>query len=355
MKPVQDQPSDQQGAGANAPKPDDFKRIPRRASRLRRWSIRLAIVLVLLLIAGELTARFYFGLGDPPLSMADPEIEYLFKPDQDCKRFGRHIKYNHYSMRGDDFSEPKVKRGAVRILVLGDSVVNGGVLTDQDELATSIMQKELPARIGAPVDVGNISAGSWGPPNQLAYLKRYGFFDADAVVMVFSSHDAFDAPTFEPAIDVVPSLPSSKPISALWEGITRYLIPKITGKGLGLEGPPVSTPAASAEAAQIALEKCLAAEREMIRLVKSKGAIPIVALHMTMKEQAGPLDPGHDLLAKVAREEGATIIELGPRFKSAISDGGPNPYRDDIHPDARGQRIIADTLDDALMALLRRK
>jgi len=355
MTSPHDQQPDQQGAGAGAPKADAIKRIPHRASRLRRWSIRLAIALVLLLIAGELTARFYFGLGDPPLSMADPEIEYLFKPDQDCKRFGRHVKYNHYSMRSDDFSEPKAKRGGIRILVLGDSVINGGVLTDQEELATSIMQKDLPARIGAPVEIGNISAGSWGPPNQLVYLKRYGLFEADAVVMVFSSHDAFDAPTFEPAVDVLPSLPSRKPISALWEGITRYLIPKLTGKGLGLEGPPVSTPAASAEAARVAQEKCLAAEREMIRLAKSRGAIPIVALHLTMKEQAGPLHPGHDALAQVAREEGATLIELGPRFKSAMSDGGPNPYRDDIHPDTRGQRIIAETLDDTLMPLLKRK
>ena len=43
------------------------------------------LLLLLVVIAGELAARLLLGLGTPPLSMADPEIEYLFKPNQDVK------------------------------------------------------------------------------------------------------------------------------------------------------------------------------------------------------------------------------------------------------------------------------
>jgi hypothetical protein len=50
------------------------------------------VSLLVLLVAGELFARFYLGLGDPPLSEADSKIEYLFKPDQDCHRRGANIR-----------------------------------------------------------------------------------------------------------------------------------------------------------------------------------------------------------------------------------------------------------------------
>src|SRR4051794_33818187 len=59
-----------------------------RPRRLRRWLVFVLILIVALLIAGEVIARFYFGLGNPPLMMADSQIEYLYKPDQTVHRFG---------------------------------------------------------------------------------------------------------------------------------------------------------------------------------------------------------------------------------------------------------------------------
>src|SRR5206468_1208991 len=143
-------------------------------------------------------------------------------PDQDCRRLGHRIKYNHYSMRSDDFPEHKTDRNELRALVVGDSVINGGVPTDQSELATEILKRRLAEDLKRPVVVGNISASSWGPPNELAYLKRYGLFDADVLVIVVSSHDYVDVPTFVPVVDVDRSFPGHKPVSALWEGIDRY-------------------------------------------------------------------------------------------------------------------------------------
>ena len=44
----------------------------------------LAALVLALLAGAEIYARKGLGLGDPPLSVADPEIEYLFAPNQDC-------------------------------------------------------------------------------------------------------------------------------------------------------------------------------------------------------------------------------------------------------------------------------
>src|SRR5215213_5583367 len=129
----------------------DASGAPVRRPRWRRWGIRLGIALVLMLVGAELFARFYLGLGDPPLMRADPDIEYLFKADQDCRRFGNRIKYNHYSMRSEDFPEHKSDKNEQRVMVVGDSVVNGGALMDQAKLGTTLLRDRLAADLKRPV------------------------------------------------------------------------------------------------------------------------------------------------------------------------------------------------------------
>ncbi len=109
------------------------------------------------LVAGEIVARCVLGLGDPPLLVGDPEIDYIFAPNQDCRRFGKRILYNGVSMRMDrDVGGLEV--GKRRFIVVGDSVVNGGVLTTHDDLATSILDKEM--RAAGAGDCLHVSAGS---------------------------------------------------------------------------------------------------------------------------------------------------------------------------------------------------
>lgn len=281
---------------------------------------------------------------------ADSQIEYLFKPNQNCKRFGNRIKYNQYSMRSDDVSVHKNAPNELRVLVVGDSVVNGGVLTDQSQLATSLLQKQLAEDLKRPVFVGNISAGSWGPPNELAYLKRYGLFDADVVVIVFSSHDYVDVPTFEPLVGVHYAFPDRKPVLALWEGFERYLLPRLKG-GVPLNDglAPATGPAKPQD-----IETCMNAIREMIAMSRAAGAKVIVAQHLERDETlASPL-PGHEEIAQEARRAGVTPLEFGPAFEEARRRG-EDPYRpgDHIHPSAVGQREMAGVLKPTIEAVVR--
>ena len=173
------------------------------------------------LISGELIARYALGLGNPPLSTSHETIEYLYQPNQDVSRFGNRFLVNQYGMRSETFPPEKQSSAETRIMVFGDSVINGGNLTDHSNLATTLLQNELSQSSSNPVIVGNISAGSWGPGNWLAYAKEYGFFEADIVVLQISSHDWKDNPKFKP---LNPNThPQDQPISAVTEGITRYL------------------------------------------------------------------------------------------------------------------------------------
>lgn len=115
----------------------------------------------------------------------------------------------------------------VRILKIGDSVIHGGVNTDHDSLASTKLQKMLRAHFGRNITILNLSAGSWGVDNAAAFVKEHGDFDADIVMMVFSSHDLRDNMSFEPCVGIHPSFPDWKPNIALWDVTTRYIWPRL--------------------------------------------------------------------------------------------------------------------------------
>ena len=110
----------------------------------------------------ELFARFGLGLGDPPLTQRDPGINYLFVPGT-YHRFGNTIHYNSFSMRADEISPTKQNPDELRVLVMGDSVLNGGALTDDHDLATFIAQKKLSELLGRPVWVATSPPGLGDP------------------------------------------------------------------------------------------------------------------------------------------------------------------------------------------------
>ena len=89
------------------------------------------------------------------------------------------------------------------ILGLGDSVLFGGLQSDQDSIATSIFTNEE-----KKYQMLNISSGIWGPDNCAAYLKEKGFFNAKKMFLVVSSHDAYDNMNFSPVVGVHKSYPN---------------------------------------------------------------------------------------------------------------------------------------------------
>ncbi len=305
--------------------------------------------MLVLLIAAEVFLRVRYGLGDPPLSIADREIEYLFAPNQEVRRLGNRIHYNAHSMRADDFPKHKADPRELRVLAIGDSVLNGGAQTDQANLATSILQRRLTDALGRPVVVGNVSAASWGPINQAAYVKRFGLFDADVLLIIISSHDYADFPTPEQEVGVQLGLPDRKPLLALQEVLIRYVWPRISGMTADATVPDERPPE------QTHVDASLSALREMIDRARSSGAAVVVAQHWDLDEQSGkPMGPGHEMIRKLATDLGATVVQLGPAFRAA-REAGEEPMRDVIHPNTSGQRVIAEGLFDVLFEVLSRR
>ena len=195
----------------------------------------ILVVVVGLLVILEGSLRLLLGFGNPLIYVADKDIGYLLAPNQRTKRFGNHIAINNYSMRSSAIAQ-KRPASTLRVLLLGDSVANGGWWTAQDQTISALIATQLKPMVnelsGAKlstqtsfdrVEVLNASAQSWGPRNELAYLKRFGTFDAQVVVLLINTDDLFaTAPTSIP-VGRDRQYPNQKPSSALAEVFNRYL------------------------------------------------------------------------------------------------------------------------------------
>ncbi len=175
-------------------------------------------ILLLLCLVGEFILRGVFGFCDAPLFAESDEWEYMAQPNQCRHRFGNTYVTNSYAQRSE---EPDSSKKIV--LGLGDSVINGGTMIDNDSLATSLFGER-----NEGWQMLNISAGSWGPDNCAAYLRHYGLFGAKAIILVVSSHDAHDVMSFVPIVGRAANYPNRQYKLAWWELIDRYLWPRLS-------------------------------------------------------------------------------------------------------------------------------
>jgi len=271
---------------------------------------------------------------------------YMYKPNQDVSRFGNHILINQYGMRSQNFPRKKKSLDETRIMIFGDSVINGGNLTDHQELATTILQNQLSKSLTQPVVVGNISAGSWGPGNWLAYVREYGFFQADIVILVISSHDWSDNPSFQPLNPT--THPQNKPISALQEGVTRYLprylpdIPELNtqDKVETKEKPP----SASKQ------EKGLRDLKVFLKIAKQNSQKVIVFQHLELSElKSNNFKEGYYKISSLCRELEIKNISLKTYYEKVRQPD--ELYRDFIHINETGQKILAKGIFKELKTL----
>jgi hypothetical protein len=189
--------------------------------------IIIGIVIVTILTTSiEIYLRYYWGFCDTVLTQESDKYEYVAQANQNRFRFRKHVNYNEHSMR----SKPVKETDKIRILGFGDSVLNGGVQTEQDSLATSIIENTLTQEHEKNIRCLNISYGSWGPDNCYAYIKEKGDFDAALIFLVVNSHDAHDNMDFKKIVNVHRSFPSKQYKSAIYELIDRYVIPRILWK-----------------------------------------------------------------------------------------------------------------------------
>lgn len=298
--------------------------------------IVLASVTGLAVIA-EISLRLTVGLGKPPLYIADPEIGYLLAPNQKLRRFGNSFETNQYSMRNEPIEAKS--EGQIRIVLLGDSVVNGSWWTDRTETLSKLLANRLQSEI-SNLQVLNISANSWGPRNELAYIKRFGLFDADALVLIINTDDLFAIEANSLAVGKSYSYPERPPTLALIELYQLFV------------APPRSIPELEKlqQEKDDRLSQNLAAIRAIKEIAESTNTQFVLALTPLLREfKEGSQDKelaARQRLQELVKAENITYID----FLKVWADF-PQPeflYRDRIHPSPQGNTKIIEAIAEQL-------
>ncbi len=319
--------------------------------RVFLWILSFSIIV---LIAAELVLRYKYGFLSTPLYVSDPDYEYIYAPNQDVWRFGNHIKTNEYSLR----SEKILPTDTTVILLTGDSVVLGGSLTDNDSLASTILEKRLSKAIGRRVRVLNVAAGSWGPDNVAAYLKKHGLFHADLLCLVASSHDYHDHMDFQDVVGNDINYPDKQYNFALEELWDRYIYPRYV-KDLIHNNPaaaPQAVPPTAPPAGPVTIQKPgiglnpgFAQLKQMARAAN----IPFfILLHPEISEvEYGRYDEEGEAILQYAKADSVKLIrELDLGIK-------PEFFRENdvVHYNDEGQRFLADQLYPIFLEYLKNK
>lgn len=287
--------------------------------------------IITFVIAGEICLREFWGMCDAPLYKESDKWEYMACPNQDGYRFGNHYHYNSYQQRSE---EPDSTKKIV--LGLGDSVLFGGMMTDQDSTSPYVFNRMCP-----DMQMLNISADSWGPDNCAAYLKHYGLFGAKAMFLLVSSHDAHDNMDFRPVVGKHPSYPDRQYWCAWAELIDRYVLPRTIGRWFANEDDPDAAVLKSIDGTDIkkggmAFNPGFAQLKEM---ADSAGIPLYVCLHADQNEvSAGKYNEQGQEIIKWCKANGIMpILEL----KEGLT---LDMFRDGIHTNEKGQRFEAEVM-----------
>ena len=219
------------------------------------------------------------------------------------------------------------------ILGLGDSVINGGAQTDHDSLATSIVSTET------AYQMLNISAGSWGADNCAAYLKERGLFDAKAIFVLLSSHDANDSMDFTPTVGVHKSYPKENYLLAMYEVLDRYIIPRIfkTEETLSPDEKVLKGIDKGGEFNEGWNE---------LKEIATNAEIPlIIILHAELSElKLGDYNEKGKMIEQWAIDHEVKLVKDITFMKE-------ENYRDQIHINSSGQRVLANMIMTELSSI----
>jgi hypothetical protein len=198
----------------------------------------------------------------------------------------------------------------------------------------------LSERLGRPTLVINASANSWGPPNQEAFVKASGTFDADIAILVLSSHDLVDVPNNTAAAQAGSGNTFNRPLCALTE-VAGMAWARLV---------PTAMPSPPSEDDPSRIAQSLTSLRELLTRLSAGVPHVAVALHWDREEQgAGTPRPAHRRLAEAVADARLDVWDLGPSFVDATASGSPPLMHDRIHPTEAGQAVLADELLRRLM------
>jgi hypothetical protein len=201
------------------------KEVTEKKPSIPKFVILELLIIILIFVFGEFALRFY-GFGDPLLYITPSEIGYIPKPNQEIQRYGGRVFINSFGMRSAEFSEKK-SPDVYRIFMIGDSTLYGGSYIDQKEMFSEILKINLNNNLDLfpdhvkKIEILTLGVNGWGVHHKLAYLKKYGLYDSDRLIVVLSMSD-IDRRKY--GLEMLPFFHASKAPLFAWEEVFNHLM-----------------------------------------------------------------------------------------------------------------------------------
>ncbi|AFZ00210.1 SGNH/GDSL hydrolase family protein [Calothrix sp. PCC 6303] len=303
-----------------------------------------------LFVLVEAGLKWRFGFGNPLLYLADEEIGYLIAPNQRTRRNGKLIEINQYSMRSAATQKVPAAE-TLRILVIGDSIANGGWWTDQENTVSSLMMKSL-ASVNTinkqHVEVLNASANSWGPMNELAYLQRFGSFSSQVIVQMINTDDLFATKPTSLPVGRDRNYPQTKPPLAIVEVFQRYI----------QKPQPIPELIALQQQGGDRIEANLTAIAKIKALATENNCLYLLVMTPLKRELGKPGSHDYEVKARqrlvdFTQAQGINYIDFLPFFNSYSEP--KSLYHDHIHLNLQGNQFVNKVIEKELLELLQQK
>lgn len=300
------------------------------------------IILGLLIILTEIMLRIIWGLGNPLLYVADEQVGYLIAPNQKTRRSGNLIQINEYSMRGKSIKPIKDEQ-TLRILLIGDSIANGGWWTDQNKTISALLEQQLNKNVSnfTQVEVLNASANSWNPRNELAYLKKFGTFDSQIIIMLINTDDFYGQKPSSFVVGNHPSYLDQKVFFALQE---LWLKNKLKNRSK-------SNPNKAQKETNL-VDKNLNAITAINNIAQEKKLQFILAITPLKSETIPPYGKTFQKRARTKLEEltknqNIEYIDFLPIFQQ--QENPESLYHDHIHLNDQGTILVSQILEEKIL------
>lgn len=288
------------------------------------------------LSAIELALRL-LGFGNPALLQTDANAGYIFAPNQVVYRFGNRLEYNQFSQRSEQIDSAKPE-GTLRILMIGDSVLNGNNTTDQKETISELFEARL-LGIKKQVEVLNASAGSWGIGNQLGYIRKFGTFESDAVILQIGTHDLLQPPSGIPGVGNHPRMLNRKPLLAIQEVFHIYVMPQLSSIFVS-NSPAAGVPVSESQRFMENMQRF----EQIVALVRAKD-IPLFVLYTCDRADLLPVPNQPKFKSEFVDRLKALkipVIDTHAAWSTLPKTRVESYFRDGVHPTAPAYESIAD-------------
>lgn len=293
----------------------------------RFFSLPLIIGLLVLTLAE--TALRFAGFG-APLIYRVSKSGYEVAPNQKVNRVGKMLTYNADGFRVNDVMAAYKE---IRIITLGDSITNGGSYVSDVDTYPLKLEAKLKAR-GIQASVLNPSAAGWSLLNEAEWLEAHGTWGAKLLYLQVGENDLFQTFSGADTLDKHPSFPSRKPISATVEVINRYLLPRLS---LGVKG--IDPGAVASKADMNALRASIGAVADVAKIARKNGAeIVIVYIQPRVPSKMTETIKAKEVFLAASREMGLSILDTSP---SMVTADVKTLFRDNLHPNAKGNEVLA--------------